>query len=99
MDYLETKQPQTQARSFKVTMGVMPDYAYDKKGMRVDGVTKDRPADKAGVKTGDVIVKIGDLDINDVYGYMDALGKFKKGESTKLTVMRGAETLVLDITF
>jgi hypothetical protein len=99
MDFQQTKQPQNQARSFKVTMGVMPDYAFDKKGMRVDGVTDGRPAAKAGLKTGDIILKIGDLDIENVYGYMDALGKFKKGETTKVVVKRGNEDLVLDITF
>ena len=99
MDFQQTKQPQNQARSFKVTMGVMPDYAFDKKGMRVDGVTDGRPAAKAGLKTGDIILKIGDLDIENVYGYMDALGKFKKGETTKVVVKRGAEELVLDVTF
>ena len=99
MEYQETKQPNNQARSFKVTMGVMPDYAFDKKGMRIDGVTDGKPAAKAGLKTGDIIVKIGDLDIENVYGYMDALGKFKKGESTKVVVKRGNEEMALDITF
>ena len=99
MEYSETKQPQNQARSFKVTMGVMPDYAFDKKGMRIDGVSDGKPAAKAGLKAGDIIIKIGDIDIADVYGYMDVLGKFKKGESTKVVVQRGSESLTLDITF
>ncbi len=99
MEYSETKQPQTMARSFKVTMGVMPDYAFDKKGMRIDGVSDGKPAAKAGLKAGDVILKIGDNEIADVYGYMDALGKFKKGDATKVVVQRGSESLTLDITF
>lgn len=99
MEYSETKQPQTMARSFKVTMGVMPDYAFDKKGMRIDGVSDGKPAAKAGLKAGDIILKIGDNEIADVYGYMDALGKFKKGDATKVVVQRGSESLTLDITF
>jgi hypothetical protein len=99
MEYSETKQPQNQARSFKVTMGVMPDYAFDKKGLRIDGVTEGKPAAKAGLKAGDIILKMGENDIADVYGYMDALGKFKKGESTKVVVQRGAESITFDITF
>lgn len=99
MDFQQTKQPQAQARSFKVTMGVMPDYAYDKKGMRVDGVTDGRPAAKAGIKAGDIIVKIGELDIENVYSYMDALGKFKKGETTKVVLKRGNDDITVDITF
>jgi hypothetical protein len=99
MEYSETKQPQSQARSFKVTMGVMPDYAFDKKGMRIDGVSDGKPASKAGLKAGDIILKIGENEVGDVYSYMDALGKFNKGDATKVVVQRGAETLTLDITF
>ena len=99
MAYQETKQPQNQGRSFKVTMGVMPDYAFDKKGMRIDGVTDGKPAFKAGIKTGDVILKIGDMGIENVYGYMDALAKYKKGETAKVVVKRGTEEVVLDVTF
>jgi Peptidase family M28/PDZ domain len=99
MDFLTTKQPQNQARNFKVTMGVMPDYAYDKKGMRIDGVTDGKPAAKAGIKTGDVIVKIGETEIENVYTYMDVLTTLKKGETAKVVVKRGNEDVVLDVTF
>jgi aminopeptidase YwaD len=80
-------------------MGVMPDYAYDKKGMRIDGVTDGKPAAKAGIKTGDVIVKIGETEIENVYTYMDVLTKLKKGETAKVVVKRGNEDVVLDVTF
>jgi hypothetical protein len=99
MDFLTTKQPQNQARNFKVTMGVMPDYAYDKKGMRIDGVTDGKPAAKAGIKTGDVIVKIGETEIENVYTYMDVLTTLKKGETAKVVVKRGDKDVVLDVTF
>ena len=99
MEYSETRNSQSESRSFKVTMGVMPDYAFDKKGMRIDGVTDGKPASKAGIKTGDIVLKIGDFEVKDVYAYMDALAKFKKGDTTKVLVRRGNEDLVLDITF
>lgn len=99
IEFTETKQSQAQSRSFKVTMGVMPDYAFDKKGMRIDGVTDGKPAAKAGIKTGDIVLKIGEFEIKDVYAYMDALTKFKKGDTTKVVVHRGNEDLTLDITF
>jgi S1-C subfamily serine protease len=80
-------------------MGVMPDYAFDKKGLRIDGVTEGKPAAKAGLKAGDIILKMGENDIADFYSYMDALGKFKKGEATKVVVQRGTESITFDITF
>ena len=97
--FSETKQLQNQARSFKVTMGVMPDYAFDKIGMRIDGVTEGKPASKAGIKTGDIVLKIGTFEVKDVYSYMDALAKFNKGDNTKVVLKRGSEEIILDITF
>ena len=77
------------AAAFKVTLGVMPDYVYTGKGMRVDSVIKDRVGDKGGLEDGDVIMKIGDVDVEDIYKYMEGLAKFKKGDSTEVVVLRG----------
>ena len=52
---------------------------------------KEKLAEKAGLKTGDVIIQIGEYKVPDVQGYMQALGKFKKGDATKVTVKRGTE--------
>lgn len=79
--------------AFKVSLGVMPDYVYDGKGMRVDGVLDDRPAKKAGIEGGDVIIKIGDLIVEDIYSYMEGLSKFKKGDKTTVVVKRGKEEI------
>ena len=86
-------------RSFSVSMGIMPDYTFSGTGVRADGISQGKVAEKAGMKTGDVIVQIGDLKITDVQGYMQALGKFKKGDATKVRVKRGAEEIVFDIVF
>ena len=85
--------------SFKVTMGIIPDYAYDKGGVRIDGVTKGRPAEKAGIQAGDVILKLGENSTADVQEYMKALGKFEKGQTIDAAIKRGTENLVLKITF
>ena len=94
-----TKAPESSSRSFKVTMGVMPDYAFEGKGMRVDGVTENKPAAKAGMKQGDVLVKLGDYNIDSVMSYMKALSNFKKGESAKASVIREGNTIELNVTF
>lgn len=98
--FLKTKSKQQTARSpFKVTLGVMPSYSSSAVGLQVDGVTDGRPAHKAGIKTGDLIIQLGDYEIKDVYGYMDALGKFEKGQTVPAKVKRGEEVLTLSITF
>lgn len=87
------------AASFKVTLGVMPDYVYDGKGMRIDSAVEGRPGQIAGMKAGDIIIQLGDVPVKDIYDYMDGLSKFKKGETTKAVIQRGTETLTLDVTF
>lgn len=88
-----------QASSFKVTLGVMPDYVNEGEGMRIDSVIEGRPGAEAGMQSGDIIVKMGDMEVKDIYDYMEGLGKFKKGESTKVVVLRGKEKKTLKVTF
>ena len=98
--FTKTREPQAMGRrSFSVSMGIMPDYTYSGTGVRADGISEGKPAEKAGLKTGDVIVQIGEYKITDVQAYMQTLGKFKKGDATKVTVKRGAGELVFDIVF
>ena len=85
--------------AFKVTLGIMPDYVYNGKGMRIDAVIGDRPAEKAGMKGGDVIVQMGDIEVKDIYGYMEGLGKFEKGQKAKVTVVRDGKRLVKKVEF
>ena len=84
---------------FSVTLGIMPDYIAEVRGLKVDGVSPDRPGDKAGLREGDVIIKMGDIIVNDIYDYMSALGKFRKGDSIVVDVERGTDTLNLDVVF
>jgi len=88
----------TSAR-FNVTLGIMPDYTFSGGGVRVDGISDGRPAQKAGIQTGDIIVQLGDFDTNSMETYMQALGKFNKGDKTKVKYKRGAETLEGDVQF
>ncbi len=86
-------------RSFNVSLGIMPDYTYSGAGVRADGVSEGKPAQKAGIRAGDIITQIGDFKIADVQGYMQVLGKFNKGDATRVKVSRGKEEIVFDIVF
>ncbi len=85
--------------AFKVTLGVVPDYAYEGEGLKVDGVTDGKPASIAGILAGDVIIQMGDIPIKDIYAYMGALGKFKKGETVKITLLRNGTEKVVEVKF
>lgn len=98
--FTKTHETQMNARSsFKVTLGIMPDYTYSGPGIRADGVTEGRVAQKAGIKTGDIITQLGDYKFADMVSYMETLNKFNKGDATKVKVKRGNEELVFDIVF
>jgi C-terminal processing protease CtpA/Prc len=98
--FLPTKnKSMSSSRSFKVTMGVMPSYTSDEAGLLVDGVTDGRPAQKAGILAGDVIVQIGDYPIKDVQTYMEALGKFEKGQQVPVKIKRNKEEKTVQVTF
>lgn len=97
--FLKTREEAARATSFKVTLGVMPDYTFAGNGMRIDGATDGRPGAKAGLKAGDIIVKIGDINIASVQDYMQVLNKFEKGQKTTIRFKRGDETVEAELVF
>lgn len=100
LQFLTTKnKAMASARSFKVTLGVMPSYTSDASGLKIDGVTEGKPAQLAGIQAGDVVIQMGDLEIKDIQNYMDALTKFEKGEKTTVKVKRNNEVLTFIVTF
>ncbi|MFZ9694553.1 MAG: M20/M25/M40 family metallo-hydrolase [Chitinophagaceae bacterium] len=100
LSFLKTKEAQTTTTArFSVSMGIMPDYTYSGNGVRADGVTEGRPAQKAGLKAGDIILQIGDYKISSMEAYMQTLGKFKKGDSTSVIYQRGKEQFTVNIQF
>lgn len=83
-------------RGFKVTLGIMPDFTgTGTDGLGVGGVTKDGPADKAGMKKGDMITAIEGMAVGNIYDYMNRLKLLKPGQRVNVDVTRGTERLVL----
>lgn len=84
---------------FTVSMGVVPDYMFDGKGMRVDGVSEGKPAQAAGLLKGDVVVQLGDSTVYDMMSYMRALSAFQKGDSTKVVIERSGQQVEAVVKF
>jgi hypothetical protein len=98
--FTKTREAAPTARaSFKVSLGIMPDYTFSGNGVRVDGVSEGKAAQKAGIKTGDVIYQLGDHKFSDVQTYMEALSKFNKGDAARVKLIRGKDELFFDIIF
>ncbi|MFI5152742.1 MAG: M28 family peptidase [Chitinophagales bacterium] len=98
--FAKTREMQTgTATRFSVTLGILPDYAYNGTGVRLDGVSDGRPAQKAGLKVGDIIVKLGDFSVYSLENYMQALSKFKKGDRTIVSFKRGNDVAEAEVQF
>jgi len=100
LEFTKTEEADSTATPrFKVTMGVVPDYMYDGQGMRIDGVSEGKPAAQAGLKAGDIVVRIGAVDVPDMMGYMKALGQFNKGDTAPVTIMREGKEVMVEVVF
>ncbi len=92
--FTPTREVQTSTTArFSVSMGIMPDYTFSGNGVKVDGVTVGRAAQKAGIQVGDIVIQLGNHIISSMEAYMQTLGKFKKGDKTQVKFKRG-ETLM-----
>ena len=83
----------------RVTLGVVPDYGNDaERGVRISGTVPGSPAEAAGLKAGDIIIKFGEQNIDSLYGLSDALAGGKPGQKVKLVVIRDGKNVELDAT-
>lgn len=68
------------------------------RGVYVNGLTDGGAAQKAGVRPGDVIVKVGNIDVNNVTQLQEQVGKFRPGNKVPVTILRNGEEQVFDMT-
>ena len=85
-------------RGFKVRTGAIPEYGFEGPGVKLSGARGGSPADRAGLKGGDIVLRFGDREIRNIYDYMYALGDHKPGDVVKLLVKRGASTVEIEVT-
>lgn len=84
---------------YRVVMGLTPGFAEDGiAGMKVQDVSPDGPAEVAGMKPGDRIVRIGKIAVNNIYDYMGALSKNKPADQVEVEVTRNGRNVVLTVT-
>jgi hypothetical protein len=78
--------------------GSIPDFSQDEPGYALTGVTKGGPAERGGIKAGDIIVEFGDSKIGNLEDFDSALRKFKAGDKVPVVVKRGPERVKLEVT-
>lgn len=99
LPFLKTRDQEMRAVPMPVTLGVIPDYGYTGTGMRIDGVSKGKLAERIGLQGGDILLQLGEYKFVDVQTYMQSLQHFKKGDSTTLRIKRGDKEMTFDLTF
>ena len=88
--------PARSGRGLRVWVGGIPDFSEEKAGVRFSGVTAGSPAEKAGIETGDLLVKVGDKEIRNLYDYTYALQALKPGQKVLFVVKRTEDGQVVD---
>jgi len=96
---VESSHSQMSGRSFRLYLGTIPDYTQDGvKGVRISGTSKDSPAEKAGLKAGDVITELAGIKIENLYDYVYCLQSIKAGQPAKMKISRSGSDTELSIT-
>ncbi len=81
------------------SLGIMPDYGHEAPdGLSLSGVREGGPAAQAGLKGGDLIIKVGDRAIGTIYDYMESMDKHKPGEKVEVVVKRDGKDVKLPVT-
>jgi Tol biopolymer transport system component len=81
--------------NLRAYLGSIPDYATELKGVKLSGVRAGSPAEKAGLKGGDVIVEFAGQKIANIYDYTYALDAVKIGKPVKIAVERAGARVEL----
>lgn len=99
LPFRKTKNESEETPRFKVGLGVIPDYMFDGEGMRIDGISEEKPAQKAGLQKGDIVIELGGKKVTDMMSYMKALAIFNKGDKSTVKVKRGDDIVEKEINF
>jgi len=91
-----SKSRRSRGGRLKVTLGVMPDFAgQEKSGLRIDAVTKGKPAYSAGMLKGDIITAINGNKVGNIYDYMNRLNTLEEGQTISIDIIRDGKPMVL----
>lgn len=95
----ESSQRKLEGRAFRTYLGTIPDYAQEGvKGVKISGSSKGSPAETAGLLTGDIIIELGGVKIENLYDYVYCLQAIKANVETTVKILRNGETKEFKIT-
>jgi S1-C subfamily serine protease len=80
----------------KVSLGIIPDFAYSGKGCRLSGVMPGSPAEKSGLMEGDVIIRINSDDIHRLKDLSNILKSLTPGSRISITLLREGKEMKVE---
>jgi hypothetical protein len=94
---VEMTSPAGGSRGFGVSLGTIPDYAADVKGVKITGTRAGSAAEQAGIKNGDILIRLAGREILNINDFTNILSDLKAGEKYEAVVTRGSENITLSI--
>ncbi len=76
-------------------LGTVPDFMQTEGGVLLSGVRPGGPAEKAGLRGGDSIIRFEGMRVDNIYDYTFALRSRKPGQDVRITVRRDGKEVVL----
>lgn len=84
--------------AFSVYVGGTPDYGYDGVGLKISDIAPNSPAEKAGLKAEDIVIKFGAVEIKNIYDYTGQMSKYKPGDVVDFVIKRAGKDIVIPVT-
>ena len=99
LQFVSQKPPQKSRTSMRSYLGTIPNYGLtDVTGVALSGVASGGPADKAGLKSNDIVIQLNGQKIESIYDYTNAIGNLSPNNETTIMIQRGKEQIILKIT-
>jgi len=84
----ERPEPSPAAQGRRASVGTIPDFAYSGPGVRITGVVPGSPAEKVGLREGDVLLRLDGRELTDLRGYAELLRTLSPGTRAEIVLTR-----------
>jgi S1-C subfamily serine protease len=85
--------PQPGRGDRKVTIGIVPDFTFAGKGVRLAGTVPGGPAENAGMQEGDVVILVGTAKVTVLQDLSDAIRQYRPGDKAPVHFLRGGREM------
>ena len=79
----------------KVSLGTVPDFSFEGEGVRLEGTVEGSPAEKAGLKKGDIITSMNDEPVRGLRDLSNILKSLSAGDKVKIDLLRDGEQVTI----